>query len=294
MRKLSVISMLLLNFYVINNCQAGVIHFDGIEFNYSEKYLKFLDVRDESDNRLNQVDTFQSETEKIIFEMINVERANASNLNNASPQTRLKPLKTDSGLNKIARKHSADMILRKFFDHVNPDRFNHHDRISFEHRRLLLFSTGENIWKQEELIPDSPKVLARKIMKNWMESPGHRVNILSEDYTHVGVGVAVKNGVVTATQDFAGVIAVLDEDVPLRLKKRSTLNFSLQWIEQSMGELRKYDFWSPALNHAVSRVYRLGRSRFNIEDGVYKIRFHVKSNHDDSFYILPGPPVLIE
>jgi len=42
-----------------------------------------------------------------------------------------------------------------------------------------------------------------EVMKGWMNSPGHRANILSPSYTHIGIGLAkTRNGVNYWTQMF--------------------------------------------------------------------------------------------
>ena len=48
-------------------------------------------------------------------------------------------------------------------------------------------------------------------MAGWMNSPGHRKNLLSPGYTHLGVGVIAGSQEITATQVFIGVAAA---DVP--------------------------------------------------------------------------------
>ncbi len=48
----------------------------------------------------------------------------------------------------------------------------------------------------------SNAALAKEITKGWMESPGHRENILHGDYDEAGVGVVIANGYVYATQEF--------------------------------------------------------------------------------------------
>jgi uncharacterized protein YkwD len=45
------------------------------------------------------------------------------------------------------------------------------------------------------------------IMVGWMNSPGHRENILAPGYTHLGVGVMAKNQEIKATQVFIRIAA---------------------------------------------------------------------------------------
>ena len=46
---------------------------------------------------------------------------------------------------------------------------------------------------------------ATSVMTSWMNSPGHKANILSKDFTEIGVGVAKnESGTIYWTQDFIG------------------------------------------------------------------------------------------
>ena len=57
------------------------------------------------------------------------------------------------------------------------------------------------------MTPGRFSYLAQMIMDGWMNSPGHRKNILSPGYTHLGVGVITNNQEIKATQVFIGVAA---------------------------------------------------------------------------------------
>jgi hypothetical protein len=46
--------------------------------------------------------------------------------------------------------------------------------------------------------------IAVKIMADWINSPGHRDNILSPNFTHLGVGVSAGHHKILATQEFVG------------------------------------------------------------------------------------------
>ncbi len=106
----------------------------------------------------------------------------------------LPALRCDLRLADVAREHSQDMAERDFFDHVNPDGEEPWDRM----RRggINDFGTaGENI--------AFGYPTARDVQEGWMDSPGHRANILSTAYTHVGVGVFELDGTLYWTQLFA-------------------------------------------------------------------------------------------
>jgi uncharacterized protein YkwD len=58
---------------------------------------------------------------------------------------------------------------------------------------------GENI-----IMSDKPIATAKQMMQSWMESEGHRYNILLPDFTQMSVGIYEKDGVVYAAQLFIG------------------------------------------------------------------------------------------
>jgi uncharacterized protein YkwD len=64
---------------------------------------------------------------------------------------------------------------------------------------------GENImYEYHSRAPFDPKSFAENAVKGWLDSPGHRANILSSDYDRSGIGVAINGGYTYATQVFMG------------------------------------------------------------------------------------------
>ncbi len=88
------------------------------------------------------------------------------------------PLTMDPALRCAARKHSADMAARNFFDHTNPDGQAPWDRMSAA--GYMWSKAGENI------AAGSPD--AQGTMSQWMGSDGHCANIMSPDFKDIGVG----------------------------------------------------------------------------------------------------------
>lgn len=100
-------------------------------------------------------------------------------LSNCEREARgLDPLACDLRLVWAGRAHSADMGERNYFSHVSPDGTNPVDRL--EARGLEFRATGENI----ALAPTMAHGHS-----GWMNSRGHRDNVLSEHFTHGGIGV---------------------------------------------------------------------------------------------------------
>ncbi|MEU4893106.1 CAP domain-containing protein [Streptomyces sp. NPDC044780] len=93
---------------------------------------------------------------------------------------RLAPLAPDPRLTAAAQAHSDDMVGRDFSSHTGPEGHQPWDRAraaGAAHRGI-----GENIACGQR----SPA----EVVRGWMDSPGHRANILKPDFTHIGVGYA--------------------------------------------------------------------------------------------------------
>ncbi|MFG2307350.1 sigma-70 family RNA polymerase sigma factor [Streptomyces sp. NPDC048566] len=102
------------------------------------------------------------------------------------------PVTEDAQLEKAALDHSVDMDARNFFDHGNPDGEDPGERITAAGYRWSTY--GENIAMGQQT-PES-------VMDSWMNSPGHRANILNCSFKNIGVGVHKGSGGPWWTQDF--------------------------------------------------------------------------------------------
>ncbi|MGW3666508.1 sigma-70 family RNA polymerase sigma factor [Streptomyces sp. NPDC005141] len=102
------------------------------------------------------------------------------------------PLTEDAELEDAALAHSEDMAARDFFDHSNPDGADPGDRITAAGYRWSTY--GENIAMGQQ----TPQA----VMESWMNSPGHRANILNCSFKNIGVGVHKGSGGPWWTQDF--------------------------------------------------------------------------------------------
>jgi uncharacterized protein YkwD len=135
--------------------------------------------------------SFVEQMESELLRLTNVERSGEG----------LEPLAEDSALVIVARRHSEDMAERDFFAHENPDGEQPWDRFTRYSDRQFLFY-AENIFMGSGF-EGSVEGGAATIVEAWMESPGHRANILAEEPTHLGCGVSLESGVLHATQNFA-------------------------------------------------------------------------------------------
>ncbi|MFE9028502.1 CAP domain-containing protein [Streptomyces iakyrus] len=109
-------------------------------------------------------------TAAAVVDLTNRERARAG----------LLPLAGDPLLTTAAQAHSADMVARAFYAHTAPDGSRPWDRAAAagSTRRTI----GENIACGQRSPAD--------VVEGWMNSPGHRANILNPGFTHIGIGFA--------------------------------------------------------------------------------------------------------
>ncbi|MDQ0416848.1 putative YkwD family protein [Croceifilum oryzae] len=126
-----------------------------------------------------------SSAEQEVVRLVNIERQKAG----------LHPLVADTKISSVARVKSQDMIDNRYFNHQSPRYGSPFDMMSQFGIRYR--TAGENIAGGQST--------PAEVMKSWMNSPGHRANILSRDFTKIGVGFA-KGGSygVYWTQQFTG------------------------------------------------------------------------------------------
>ena len=145
----------------------------------------------------------------VIFHSTNLERS------------KKQQFKYGVNLEKGASFHSSEMLTNGFFSHINrknkkyktpahrAEKFkakyaavgeNILEEIALDYKDNSLYDSelengtyvfyhNDNGKKVREL---TYKEIADKMVRSWMHSPGHKANILSKNYTHLGVGVAIK------------------------------------------------------------------------------------------------------
>lgn len=115
------------------------------------------------------------------------------------------PLTGDTALATIARRHSEDMAHNHYLSHDNPEGDGPTDRArkyGYPLRKDLgngwfTEGIGENIGTMVTgeiegfgIVINTPNAVARAHVDAWMQSPGHKKNILDPQYSRLGVGVA--------------------------------------------------------------------------------------------------------
>jgi len=226
----------------------------------------------------------------------------------------LPPFIYDASLGEMARRHAEDMVQRKFFSHVNPSGENPLDRaqrMEFQPPKLASgdrvgFGVAENIFQTVVFANKSsnlsrgvrdvqfdwktPEKLAKQVISGWMESEGHRKNILSEEFTHEGFGIAILGDRLWVVQNFYYPIQItqvvdgqatkpqyrpekIAELVHGSINKLRSQNgrSELKWDEklaeiafthcQDMAQRKFFDHFNPEGDDVTARAKRAGYSR---------------------------------
>jgi len=122
-----------------------------------------------------------ADAEAEVFDLVNQARAEAG----------CGALERDSRLDKAALLHAEDMAANDYFSHDSQDGRSPTDRAA---EQGYEGGVGENIAAG---YPD-----AEAVMEGWMNSEGHRANILNCGYDVIGVGAADRDGTIYWVQDF--------------------------------------------------------------------------------------------
>ncbi|WP_329270404.1 CAP domain-containing protein [Streptomyces sp. NBC_01451] len=123
----------------------------------------------------------QAAAEAEVLQLVNEERAKVG----------CSAVSANSALRDLAEAFSEDMAARDFFDHTDPDGLSPWDRAD---KAGITSLGGENIARGQ--------ADAAAVMEAWMNSPGHKANILNCDFKTLGVGVHFGSGGPWWTQDF--------------------------------------------------------------------------------------------
>lgn len=136
----------------------------------SKKYIKA--IYPNSSNSGNSGQTTQTSSmsadEKEVFNLINEQRT----------KNNLQPLKVDNEVQKVARIKAQDMLDNNYFSHTSPTYGSPFDMLkSF---KISYKTAAENI------AGNSSNAGA---VTSWMNSSGHKANILNNSYNYTGIGV---------------------------------------------------------------------------------------------------------
>ncbi|MBU3804301.1 MAG: serine protease [Candidatus Cellulosilyticum pullistercoris] len=112
--------------------------------------------------------TSQTAFENRVLELVNEERA----------KNGLSALQMDESVREVARVKSSDMSKNNYFSHTSPTYGTPFEML--KSYGISYKSAGENI-AQGYTSPEA-------VVNGWMNSSGHRANILNANYTHIGIG----------------------------------------------------------------------------------------------------------
>jgi uncharacterized YkwD family protein/spore coat assembly protein SafA len=121
--------------------------------------------------------------ENQVIKLVNQARVNAG----------LQPFTANWELSRVARYKSQDMANKGYFDHTSPTYGSPFTMM--QNFGIKFTAAGENIAMGQRT--------AQEVMNSWMNSPGHRGNILNPSFNQIGVGLAKNsNGMCYWTQQF--------------------------------------------------------------------------------------------
>lgn len=138
---------------------------------------------EQENEQQNQSQTQQlNEFEQQVVELTNQEREAQG----------LEPLKVDTELSNVAREKSRDMATSNYFSHDSPNYGSPFDMM--KDFGISYQTAGENIARGQ--------TTPEQVVDGWMNSEGHRENIMNSDFTHIGVGYVEQGN--HWTQQFIG------------------------------------------------------------------------------------------
>lgn len=142
----------------------------------------------QTDSNTTVSDQFMAQVEQAIFNKVNEERTKAG----------VAPLTYNTTMEKYARIKSQDMGDNNYFSHT--DLNGNYITTKMKADGVTYKAWGENIAYIGGVT--DPTALANQFMTNWMNSSGHKANILSTNFSSMGVGVYKIGNKVYATQEF--------------------------------------------------------------------------------------------
>jgi uncharacterized protein YkwD len=174
-------------------------------------------------------------------------------VNKARADNKLPPLQIGKEINEAAKFHAADMLRRNFYDHTSPEGKNVADRYQ---------KAGGNRWRitAENIARctgcDVSVKTVEDLQRGWMNSKGHRENILRNGITQFGFSVVTAAGQpLYAVQTFTGPgvpNGLRANEQPKRLSESEVVARALELLNKERKQAgRPALMESPALTKAV-------------------------------------------
>ena len=170
-----------------------------------------------------------------------------SEIINETNKQRTTPLRENQLLNSIALFKAEDMLNNQYFAHTSPlgkeakdlaDNFNYNYVVIGENLAMGMFENSA------------------QLVQDWMDSPGHRENIVSDKYTEIGVGVVegIYEGENTwmAVQIFGTSRDICPEPNLNLLNQINTLQSSLELVEVKISNIKSMINQDPYNNRYIT------------------------------------------
>jgi len=155
----------------------------------NDALLANYDSRDNTIEVVAPLRAAHPQLEDRILALVNQERESAG----------IKPLFFSPELAKAAREHSGAMAEVGFFEHRGEGEPPLFDRVTAS--GMDTDHVGENIFETSEGVSGA---VADECVEMWMQSEGHRLNMLSPEFDKTGIAVGIsRNGENYITEDFA-------------------------------------------------------------------------------------------
>lgn len=202
--------------------------------------------------------------------------------------TGLQPLEHDDGLQRAADAHAIDMLRRDFMAHDGPDGLTPGDRVALLARRYGGI-VGENLAEHEGLTADQISSqlgpLALKIADGFMESPGHRENILRPDYTHEAIAAYAQGERLVLVHVFGARSVLLARPVDFQQPSGGDLV-----LETTSGqELAGYAYRAHGQPVEELVVLEPSSTEIVVDPGLYQLMFMLEGDSANSFKVADGP-----
>jgi uncharacterized protein YkwD len=177
-----------------------------------------------------------STIEQDLFKLVNRERGKLD----------LPPLRLSLPLSIVARKHSLDMALRGDISHFSTSGEPYSERLV--DGEFYFIKNGENV-------AFSQTFMSEFIHQGFMDSPGHRANVLDPDFDELGIGVVFKKDKgYYVTQDFVQALAPKG-----RIEAEAE-------VEENINKIRRKSSLPPLLFSKEANAYAQQCSLNKIED----------------------------
>jgi len=142
--------------------------------------------------QVNKNTNTTSTTKQTSYQLSAYEKQVVNLTNQERQKNGLPALKINTTLSKMAHTKANDMAVNHYFDHTSPTYGSPFDMM--KKFGITYRAAGENIAMGQKT--------PQEVVNGWMNSPGHRANILNKNFTEIGVGF-VNNGNYW-TQEFIG------------------------------------------------------------------------------------------